>query len=178
MIRSELITALQSARPLYDLPSGYEHADFKTDPSVICVATPQELGRLVSEAYTELNHPFSEEEHEYVVHHEGQHGYAATLLGARTVEYALRIAGTPRSDGSGTDNIQFIPMTRPQFAGPTSRLMDVVMAAYPTVPSRGDIAFIQKLGYADAGTVAERILEVNADFGLHYPLPLSTVPLL
>lgn len=172
MMRSELVTALRLARPLCDTGDNGQN-DTGTDPSVIQVATLYELDQLVAEAYAGLGRPLTNGERNQIVMHEGQHEYVARLLGARSVNYALRIVGVPRPDGSGVDNVQPLPMTTPQFAGLTSRLTRALIAAYPVEPSLADIAFIQSLGYADAAAVAEQVSEMNDDFGMRYPLPLS-----
>jgi hypothetical protein len=158
MMRHEVVSAIEAAQSLGSGESGYGYCD---PSAIVQVASPQELGRLLTEVGEGLKLRVPRDMIDATVEHEGQHGYAAGLLGATAVDYALRFVQgrTPRSYGDG---LYFYPVTSAHFPTKVPRLVDAAIAAYPSSLHEGDVAAIKNLGFTDSQEVADQIRESNA----------------
>ncbi len=141
--------------------------------ATLIVATPDNFRRLLQTIDGVLGAKRTEADIDDVVRHESAHARAALRAGAITTHYGIRFFEVVDLSGIHKPYVTTEPFTWHSFDGETPALVHASVLAHPLVPSPGDIADIQGLGYSGIGEVGQRIYEANMEYDFGLPVPLS-----
>ncbi|HEY4964024.1 MAG TPA: hypothetical protein VIH90_04985 [Candidatus Saccharimonadales bacterium] len=147
------------------------------DAATLVVASPENFKEMLLAINAQLGGERPEADIDEEVRHESAHAWAAARVGATATSYGVQFFRVVDMSGASEPFVATEPFTRFSFARKMPALVLASVFAYPLVPSRGDIADIQGLGYTGVEEVGQRIYAANTEYDFGLPVPLSWNPL-
>lgn len=143
------------------------------EAATLVVATPESFKEMLRGVYAELGGGRSEADIDDEVRHESAHAWAAARVGATATQYGVSFFRVVDPNSTNEPFVASEVFTKHSFGRTMPALVLASVLAYPLVPSPGDIADIQGLGYSGVEDVAQRIYAANTQYDFGLPVPMS-----